>query len=312
MNRIGTIIRHFRKINSMTREQLADGVCSPKYLYLIEKGARTPSNTIIIRLSEKLNTSLFEYCNYLECENPIAVKNIMSDFIDSRILFDYNKLKKYKDISDTFKDFRRIPWKFEVSFNEAMLKLFVDAKPNEARMIILKTISQMPEEYQYKPCHLRQLILLSLCDIEEGRVKAANFNIGQVQVVIARKSECLEFQQIMIITAYIHILIKLKAGEYFAAIEIVDNVLQKQQGKNFYALYHFSFLFKGYAFLKLGNREEAHQLISRGLLIFLAFDKFGEFNFLNQLGILSDILTCGIVDQLLLDALKKKYHFESE
>jgi tetratricopeptide (TPR) repeat protein len=293
----------------MTREQLAEGICTPKYLYLIEKGTRTPSNTIIIRLSEKLNTSLFEYCNYQECENPIAVKNIMADFIESRILFDYNKLKKYKDISDTFGDFKRIPWKFEISFNEAMLKLFVDEKPNEARAIILKAISQMPGEYQYKPCHLRQLILLSLCDIEEGRMKAANFNIEQVQKVIARKSECLEFQQMVIISAYIQVLITLKAEDYTTAIEIVDTLLLKHLGKNSYTLHHFSFLFKGYALFKMGDKEEARQMLGRGLLVFLTFDKFGEFNFLNQLGILSEILTSEMIDSRLLQALKNKYHF---
>lgn len=307
MNQIGTIIRYYREINALSREKLSEGICSPKYLYLIEKGERTPSNAILAKFGERMNTNLFEYYSYLECDDPIIVKKIIEDFSLHRRHLDYDWLALYQDIGESVPDFNKIPWKFEVGFNKALLKLVVEHKSSEAARDILDTISQMPAAYQYSVCHLRQLILLSLCHLEAGKEKAANFTIEQVQSVLANKLDCTEFRQLCFVSAYIFMIIKIKTGNPDIVIEFADKIMQQQNEKNFFDLHHFSLLLKGCALIQLGDNEEARCSINRGLMALLVFDKSRDIDYLNHIGILPIIMQSGIIDENLSQALWRKY-----
>lgn len=307
MNQIGKIIKYFRQINNMPREQLSRGICTAKYLYLIEKGDRTPSNAILAKLGERMNMSFFDYYNYLECEDPIEVKKIMTEFMRYRRNFDFEKLTHYQDVADAVPDFKKIPWIFEIDFNQSMLKLILDRKPKEAARDILNTISKMPPEYQYGVHHLRQLILLSFCYLESDKIKTATFTIEQVRENVECKADFFEFQQIYFIGAYIHIIIKLRNGDPAAALEIVDKVLLRQKEMHYYDFHHFSLLLKGYALLKLGKFEDARSPVSKGLLSLLVFDKCRDITYLNHIGIMPDILQSGLVDEKISEEIKNKY-----
>ena len=54
MNHIGSIIKEFRLLRQLTQEQLAENICSEKYVYLIEKGERTPSTDLLRQFSDKI------------------------------------------------------------------------------------------------------------------------------------------------------------------------------------------------------------------------------------------------------------------
>lgn len=56
---IGTAIRYLRKQNHLTQEQLAKGICSAKYIYLLEKNLCSPTIDILIQLSGKLKTDIY-------------------------------------------------------------------------------------------------------------------------------------------------------------------------------------------------------------------------------------------------------------
>ncbi len=45
----------------MSRKELAENICSEKYLYLIEKGDRTPSSEITRLLGDKVGVDIFKY-----------------------------------------------------------------------------------------------------------------------------------------------------------------------------------------------------------------------------------------------------------
>ena len=40
---IGTILRQLRETAGLNRKQLCEGICTEKYLYIIERSQRTPS-----------------------------------------------------------------------------------------------------------------------------------------------------------------------------------------------------------------------------------------------------------------------------
>jgi DNA-binding XRE family transcriptional regulator len=53
MNRIGNVIKEFRCKFDMSRKELSANICSEKYVYLIEKGERSPSTDITVAFSDK-------------------------------------------------------------------------------------------------------------------------------------------------------------------------------------------------------------------------------------------------------------------
>ena len=69
---IGDIIKEQRTMNNMSRQTIAEGICSEKYIYLIERNERNPSAYILDQLSEKLGIDLFEYYQYQNFKNSIT------------------------------------------------------------------------------------------------------------------------------------------------------------------------------------------------------------------------------------------------
>jgi transcriptional regulator with XRE-family HTH domain len=57
----GNLLRELRESRNLTREQLAQNICTPKQIYRIEKGYSEPSICLLNQLSIKLNIDLNEY-----------------------------------------------------------------------------------------------------------------------------------------------------------------------------------------------------------------------------------------------------------
>lgn len=74
MNHIGNVIKEYRSLIGMSRNDIAKNICTEKYVYLIEKGQRTPSADMTRLLGDNLGIDLFEYYQYLDCINPIEVR----------------------------------------------------------------------------------------------------------------------------------------------------------------------------------------------------------------------------------------------
>lgn len=52
VNWIGKVIKEHRDIVGMSRKTLSEDICTEKYIYLIEKGKRTPSANVIKLLGD--------------------------------------------------------------------------------------------------------------------------------------------------------------------------------------------------------------------------------------------------------------------
>ncbi len=68
----GEFLRELRLSRNMTREQLAQDICTPKQIYRIEKGVYEPSLYLINQLSIKFNMDLNEYFKMYFSNNTIV------------------------------------------------------------------------------------------------------------------------------------------------------------------------------------------------------------------------------------------------
>lgn len=60
---IGEIIKYHRQLQGMSQEELADGICSRKYLISLEKGKNYPTSYIIDLLNKKLKCNIYSFYN---------------------------------------------------------------------------------------------------------------------------------------------------------------------------------------------------------------------------------------------------------
>lgn len=95
----GKLVRAYRKHRNMTMEELADGLCDKSYIYRIEKGLRTPSFQMMIKIATKLNFSLLDVLVFNDYDKPIAAGRVIENLAKYRqnnqfdkILITYNAL----------------------------------------------------------------------------------------------------------------------------------------------------------------------------------------------------------------------------
>lgn len=72
MKHIGEIIHYYRIRAGISQKKLAGDFCSPKYVYLIEKGFRVPSTQFLKYFSDKLGADLLGIIPFLDSEDPVA------------------------------------------------------------------------------------------------------------------------------------------------------------------------------------------------------------------------------------------------
>ncbi len=93
--KFGKLLRGIREDRGLTREQLANGLCSSTYIYNIERGQYAPSPFIIRGLTRKLSYDFYEGIESSIYENPRKVKEIKEELFHS---FASSNLKRLNEI----------------------------------------------------------------------------------------------------------------------------------------------------------------------------------------------------------------------
>ncbi|CAH2213410.1 helix-turn-helix domain-containing protein [Tepidibacter aestuarii] len=74
---IGPYIKELREKNNMTKKQLADGICSPSYITLIENGSRCPTSVILRQIATKLGITPEYLFRAIESPASLHVKELL-------------------------------------------------------------------------------------------------------------------------------------------------------------------------------------------------------------------------------------------
>ena len=142
---LGRTIKNIRLERNMTRLELAQDICSDKYILMIEKGERNPSNFILSKLSDKLNANLTDLEMYENCIEPVKVRDYYNKFTLYRGLFKIDELKTITEEALKMTDFQSLPWNSEIIINNAYILIAKDRNINEAIRIIHEGIVKLAE-----------------------------------------------------------------------------------------------------------------------------------------------------------------------
>ena len=93
----GNLLQELRLKYNMSREKLAQNICTPKQIYRIEKGDSEPSIYLLHQLSIKFNLDLNEYYkNYFTFNTIIGLEGIR-EFCYRFALSDISFLPVFKE-----------------------------------------------------------------------------------------------------------------------------------------------------------------------------------------------------------------------
>ncbi|MEA4816073.1 MAG: helix-turn-helix transcriptional regulator [Lachnospiraceae bacterium] len=262
---IGKIIKEYRVRAGMSRKELAENICSEKYVYFIEKCERSPSVDMTRMLGDKLGVDLFEYCEYIDCIDPIEVNETIKLFNKYRAENNLAKLKEETDAAMLFPDFNNKPWIYEIEINRIFYMALKENKPEEAIKNICNLLKQIEPKYTNGIWIASAYALLSMCYQMKNDFKKAKEAILPACVIIKGKQGILKYSQVIITVKLTCITMLYACRRFDETIEECKLLIKYQTDMSAYERLHYTFFYIAFAFYDKGMREEGIRWFEKAL-----------------------------------------------
>ena len=307
MNYIGSVIKKQRDTLKMTRKELASGICSEKYIYLIERGRRTPAADITRLLGDRLGVDLFKHYEYLDCENPIEVEKFMRSFDRYRAENNMLALKKITDKAAKLPDFNKAPWVYEIKLNEITYRVLKEKKHKREIKKIQDMIKNIESKHSKSICVANLYILLSTCYLMAGELNHAKEATLTAYEIVIDKQKIEKYEQIVTTVKINKITVFYLLGELDDVIEDGMKLLQYQIRMAKYERIHHTFFYLAYAYYQKGNEDEGLMYFEKALHVSLIKYKPMDFFFLSAHEIFTVLINEPRISSELAEKFKKEY-----
>lgn len=265
MAHIGDIVLEFRTKRKMSRKELAAGVCTEKYLYLIEKNDRSPSAEVLRLLSNRLGVDLFEYYEYLDCKEPTKVRKAMYQCARLRRTSEFSELKELTAAMKSLPDFAYNPWRYEVLTNQYLIMLYHDLKIKDAIEGIEDVLDHLEPEYTDEEFTTRFYAMLStgyqMIDDTENATKACESG----RKIIYHTKNNSRYNQIHVSLSIATISLALSAGDGKKAIAEGMALVKYQETTSSYGRLNITYYFLACAYLMNGQDDVAFQWLEKSI-----------------------------------------------
>lgn len=241
MVHIGTIIEKYRQASGISRKELSENICSEKHIYLIERGERSPSANMLKHLGDRLGINLFDFYPYLNCIEPLVVREKIRDFYIYRTNLDFDSLKKISTESGELKDFKNKPWGFEIQLNNLYYMAFVEKK-HEETIAQLESLIKETKSWEFS----------DMFDVNA-------YEIFRKKYEVERYLQLSTTITVNLMGAYYI------NGEYDDVINVSREFLRIKQRLNSYDRIHFIYFFMSFAYYEKKMREEAHEFLKKAI-----------------------------------------------
>lgn len=271
MHHIGQVINEYRRNLGLTRSNLSKGICSEKFLYLVEKGERKPSAPMLRLFSNKLGVELFEFYQYMDCKEPIKVRDAMFQCSRLRRIGDFQALWELNERMKTLPDFGKKPWKYEIEVNRFAVMLYRDQEVQKAVVEMEALIASIEPVYAEEEFTAGLYGMLSngyqiLNDVENAK-RASTIATS----IVSNKKGNTRYNQIYTSVKLTAISLAYYTGEYELAIKEGLDITQYQEENSAYERLNITYYFLACAYYKNGQTDIAFQWFEKCLLNLLAF-----------------------------------------
>lgn len=306
---IGYIIKRLREKSNMSQAELAHGTCSPKYIYLIEKGERTPSCEILNQLGKQLDVDLFGIYKFIAFEHPITVREVLNDFTKYRRQMNITKLLKLSEKAIKIPDFANVPLIQEIEENKLMYMIFKKKEYKKAEKLLIQNIDLLDKYSVGYQCKMHMKMLLALCyEGLEDMCNACMVIKNVLESLIEKKD--LYKKSHLIITAYCaYLFIYSIAGKYADVIDKGFSVYTFQMEFNLHAQIHNTCFLLAFAFKKLGIQKRSDEFLEKAIFFSLTLDQREDIRYMYDRGIISELLAENELGSELVERYRAKYKF---
>lgn len=261
---IGEIIKEQRTLIDMSRKTLSKGICTEKYVYLIEKDERNPSAYILDQFSERMGIDLFEYYQYLNFENKTLVVEYRKKFERYMKLGDMEKLKAASLKAAQLEDFKCEPLSYDITIINLIYEALIAGKTSE-------TIERLTDILKKKKLNIDTLtlingyIVLSSCYQIEGQLDKAREAVEIAYDMIRNKMGFSRYNTVIVTVLICLTSFFYNAEEYDELIKYSKELIEFQEKYNEYNRIYYAEFYLSFAYYKTNQLSKSKEHFMRGI-----------------------------------------------
>lgn len=299
---IGDIIKEQRTSLKMSRNSLSEGICTEKYIYLIEKNERNPSAYILNNLSDRLGIDLFEYYQYLDYEDQIAVAEYKEKFDRYIKSGEVEKLKEASDRASELEDFKHEPLIYDIKIIDLLYKATIKGKISEV-------IEELTDLLKIEKLNIDNLtlinayIVLSSCYQIQGEIDKAEKAVDIAYDMTINKYEFSRYS-----TSVITVMISKNSLLYHRKMydELImhsEHLLRFQEKYTEFNRIYYGEFYLSFAYYRTGELQKAKEHFLKGIHSALLFQNKLDIKYILQMGIFNEMIEKLDINQYLIDQL---------
>lgn len=292
----------------LTRKELAENICSEKYIYLIEKNQRSPSIETARLFSDKLRIDLFKYYYYLDCKDPVSVCESIEIFNKCRRTLDFESMNKATQEAELTHDFQNEPWSYEIFINKLMVDIFEKLKYRESIDCINDSLSKIHHKYSESIYIANLNVLLSICYQHIGEFNHANDAIMVAHETIQKKQRSPHYEQLSIAVDINMMIMAYHKKDYDKVIEMALFNESNPFKMNGYELSQFVFFLMAFAYYEKGLLEKAVIYFEKGLCASLICNKKIDMYYISKFKAFDVLMGDSHISQGLVGKYKEEYN----
>lgn len=301
---IGDIIKEQRLFKNMSRKTLSEGICSEKYIYLIEKNERNPSAYILNLLSERIGIDLFEYYQYLNFKNKTLVVEYKKKFERYIQLGNIKKLKEESVCASQLEDFKCEPLSYDITIIDILYEALIEGKTSES-------IKKLNNIFKIEKLNIDTLtlinayIVLSTCYQIEGQLENAREIVEIAYDMVKNKISFSRYN-----TVTINVLISLTSclyntKKYKELIKYSKYLIEFQEKYNDYNRIYYADFYLAFAYYKTNKLSKSKEHFIRAIHSASLFKNKMDLNFIINMKDFNQIVDKLHINQYYIEQLYK-------
>lgn len=307
MGHIGAIIEKYRQASGMSRKELSEDICSEKHIYFIEKGERSPSANLLKLLGDRLGVNLFDFYQYLDCINPVEVKENIDCFNLYRLKPDVEELKKITEKASKLPDFKKEPWSYEIKLNELVYTVFAEVNYDKAIASAVHILENIEPIYSDAIITANLHILLSTCFFLKGEPNNARSSSLKAYEIVKNKNKMENYTQVLM-TARINVLsMHYLLGEYYEVLRAGYEFIADKKEATFVKRLYYIYLYMAFAFYKIDAVEDAIEFFNKGIYMLMFDYSPGDIGFMATYEVFHSLLNDKRMNKGVVSEFKQKY-----
>lgn len=142
---LGSLIKAMRREKKISVSDMSQGICSERFIYMIENNKNVPSFEIITMFSKKIGANILDYFEYIGFDKPIASKAYVDQMRLLRYKREYKMIQYSTEIIERSLDALKSPLCYEILSNRVVLEIYVNQDLEKARVLLIEGIESMTE-----------------------------------------------------------------------------------------------------------------------------------------------------------------------